>query len=255
MPRLQLVFNCLNLFVSDPENDVVHVLMPSTDGHGNGHKHEVRLRHTSFKGKEKTHGRPMEGLALILGKPQANGAGTTGDGTADTDLAPAQPSTLNEVLVNLSTITGHRVSRDLVKDEFHKKVAARVSLYGGKVTQMVAEEEFIIRKKQYAMAHQVTWEMLGVPHALEWVKLDPTASEPIQSLLELPAEPNQGYRLEISHTMPGSPSLTPKEVKEHYAMLYPLLGIDHPASDLLPHIVGNTDGAKCVGGTALVAPE
>jgi hypothetical protein len=255
MPRLQLVFNCLNLFVADPENDVVHVLMPSTHGHANGHKHEVRLHHNSFKGKEKTKGRPMEGLALILGKRQANGTGTVGDGTADTDLRPPQPSTLNEVLVNLSTITGRRVARDLVEDKRHAQVAARVSLFGGKVTQLVAEEEFIIRKKQYAMAHQVTWEMLGVPHTLEWVKLDPNASAPIQSLLELKTEPNQGYKLEISHTTGGTKPLTAEEVKEHYAMIYPLLGIAHPADELLPHLVGQTDGAKCVGGKALVASE
>jgi hypothetical protein len=252
MPRLQVVFNCLNLFVADPENDVVHVLMPSTDAHGAGHRHEVQLVHRSFPGNAKKVS-PMNGLALVLGKDPANGAGK-----AWTDLLPPQPSPHDEVLADLSTITGNRVARELVADAHHDKVAARVSLFGGRVLELVAETEFQIRGRSYVMAHQVVWEMLDVPFGLEWVRLDPAAREPLSSLLKVSTEPNLGYRLEINHTIPEPVQgplhpLTPAQVGQHFGMIYPLLGIDAPGPDLLPTGVGRTDGAKCVGGKALIA--
>ena len=242
MARLQLVFNCLNMFVSDPDNGAVHVLMPASDGHGGHHRHVVRMFHDSFTGEEKKQGRSMEGWALVLG---------TRPGTADASLVPlSAPS--GEELVDLTGVTGNTVSPDLVRDRPHPLVAARVSLYGGRITRLAAEARWELNGRRYALAYQAVWEMLDVPHELNWVPLNPKANAPIASLKELPAERDLGYRLDIHHVTPKSlpPGqggvLSPHEMAHHFAMFYPLVGIPHPGDDLLPSIPEKfTDGVNC----------
>jgi hypothetical protein len=256
MPRLELVFNCLHMFVADPEKNVVHVLMPSSDAHGSHHRHEARIFHAGLEGREKGHGLSMNGWALVLGKK-----GDSDTGTADTTLQPPFPPPLGDVLVNLSEITGGRVSRELVQDGYRPQVASRVSLYGGRVTAVVAEANYRIKDRVYALGHQVTWQMLDVPQKLEWVDLKQTrgGDPPIHSLMDLPADPRLGYRLEIHHVSHASlprgqgGKLSPTEMASHYSMFFPLVGIE-PADDLLPAIIddGRTEGVNCGGGSAQI---
>lgn len=255
MPRLELVFNCLNMFVADTEHNVVHVLLPSSTGHGGHHRHEPRLFHDGMVGHEKGNGRSLKGWALVLGKQK-----DSDQGTADITFQPPFPPPLGDELVNISEITGSRVPRELVQDTAHPLVTARISLYGGRVTSMVAEEKYSIRGKPYMLAHQVTWQMLNVPEELEWLNLNADAPPPIMSLVDLPTDSKLGYRLEIHHVMHTSlprgqgGKLSPAEMGEHYGMFYPLLGV-RPGRDDLPRLIDSerTQGVHCGGTRALLA--
>lgn len=238
MAKLELVFNCLHMFVAAANNEsgqegTVHVLMPATTAHGPGHEHVVKIFHKSWQGTEQEQGRSMRGWALELGNTP---------GRADTRLLPLQ-APHNETIPNLTSITGGQtVSPNLVANAHHPLVAARVTLHGGRVTHLSADSVYEINRTEYVLASQVTWEMLGIPHELRWFALDPEDPNtvPLQSLHELPTEPDLGYRLEIHHVTPRSipPGrgglLDPKELADHYAMFYPLIGVSNPGPHLLP---------------------
>lgn len=262
MALLELEINCLCLYVRDrgPTGGerVLHVLMPKSDGHGphaGHHKHVVRMFHKDFKkpGEDKK-GRSMEGWALVLGEGKSN---------ASLTLKPATTNAFNAEIANITSLSGGKVPAALVADGPNGKVAARITLRGGKITNMVSEAKFKFGTKVVSLAHQVTWQIQGIPHKLDWRRLNAPATEqaPLATLADLSTETNFGYLIRVYHVMekslpPGTPGslLTPAEVKEHFAMLYPLVGIDDPDNKLLPEIAGQgTDGAHCVPGGGEVA--
>lgn len=250
MATLELVFNCLNLFVTDEENGTVHVLMPTSTGHGNKHRHVVRIFHAGLKGDQKKHGLSMEGWALILG-------GTPG--TAETDLEPAVAPFLKEELVDLTRVTGGKtVDKALLADAPHPLVAARVTLRGGRLTQLKAEHEWEVDGQRYRMAHNVTWQIMGIPHELTWVDLAPPSDDPpIKSLKELPLGTDGAYHMSIHHVTPVSippgqgGGLDPADMAHHFSMFYPLVGVNKPDENLLPKLISfPNDGVNCAAAKA-----
>jgi hypothetical protein len=260
MATLELQVNCLCLFVPDPENNVVHILMPGTkghaghdghNGHAESHEHVVRMLHHSFeKEEEKLLGRPMEGWALILGPEQAS---------ADLTLLPPQGASQGGALPNLSELTGKKVPRALVGPEPGDRVAARITLRSGRVTRMASEATWEIGGHPFPLAHQVTWQMSDVDHALEWQGLNGrpnTEPKPLETLQDLEPEDDLGYKLRIFHvTREGLPPkggiLKPEVMRAHYRAFYPLLGENDPGDDLLPRIKGkHIHQVNCGGGQA-----
>lgn len=263
MPKLTLVINCLCLFVRDEQEKTVHVLMPATghtghDGHdgGGGHQHPehlVQVLHRSFdKGQEKDKGRSMKGWALVLGE---------GDASADTTLEPPVLPPLGDEVVNLTNLIDKEIERRLVADQHNPEVAARITLRSGRVTRVVAEAEWELKNRSIFLAHQVTWEMLGVPHDLTWIKLDPNAGDPpLKSLKELEPEDNLGYRIEIHHvTNEGLPPtsggpLKPEEMAEHFRAFYSLFGMGQVDDSLLPKLKSQgVKGVNCGTSSAMLA--
>ncbi|HEX9938794.1 MAG TPA: hypothetical protein VGB15_16765 [Longimicrobium sp.] len=245
MATLELQFNCLCLFVPEPDKKVVHVLMPRSNGHAGhaGHeKHVVRMLHKSFKGQENTHGRSLEGWALVLGPENAS---------ADTNLTH-KGTTPGGALPDLSQIThdvlGARKTVDpaLLSVTPGGAVAARITLRSGGVTRMASEASWEIGGKEIALAHQVTWRMSDVDHVLRWEGLDgkpDSDPRPLDTLKSLEPEDDLGYKLRIFHVTeealpPKGGILAPAVMREHFRAFYPLLGVDQQDASLLPSIKG-----------------
>ena len=251
MPLLELEFNCLCLFAYDEQDGDVHVLMPATHHH---EKHVVRMFHRSFdKEGEKERGRDFEGWALELGDPSSK---------AETNLVPPTNPPQGTRLVNLNEIAGATVDPTLLRDEPDERVAARVTLRSGRVTRLVSEANWKIGGNVVALAHQVTWQMQGVAHKLDWKRL--TAPEdqdpPLASLKELDTEDDLGYRIRIFHVTENSlppnsgAALQPEQMKHHFRALYEMLGVQ-PDADMLPEFKSKpADGVNCGAGQAPVKP-
>jgi hypothetical protein len=249
MAKLTIEFNCMCMFVPDPANGSVHVLMPVT-AQGGHPRHEVRLRHSSFKGKEKKEGRLMEGLELVL----------RGRGKAHTDLIPSTPSDPQGELPNLSTIAGSKpVDPALLTSTKPSGVVSRITLLSGKVGEIRAHgKKWKLGGKDRVLAFQVTWTIDDVGE-LEWHPLhDSGAVAPLASLRDLKPEPGTAdvYKLEIHHVEAGTltnPSkvLTAQGVRHHFGAFYTPLRVTRPGGDLLPDPIddgfeGSPD-FKCVG--------
>jgi hypothetical protein len=245
MATLELQFNCMCLFVPEPDKKLVHVLMPSTNGHAGHPEHEqhvVRMLHKSFKSNEneKTKGRALEGWALTLG-PE--------DASADTNLVH-NGTTPGGVLPDLSEITeavlGMRktISPDLLTAVPGDGVGARITLRSGGVTRMASEAVWEIGGKEVALAHQVTWRMSDVDHVLNWTGLNgkpDTDPKPLDTLKSLEPEDDLGYKLRIFHVTdaalpPKGGILEPAVMREHFRAFYPLLGVEVQDGRLLPSI-------------------
>lgn len=273
MATLELEFNCLCLFVPDPNDEVVHVLMPGTDGHPDDHddghaehgKHVVRMLHRSFKGDEKLRGRPLEGWALTLGPetPSPSAVRTLGPKvpsagrTPPSKTAPASRTLVSHgdrdsegELPDLSDITGRTVDPALLGLNPGSRVAARITLRTGRATRLAYESTWRIENdathitRDIRIAHQVTWRMEHVDPTLIWSRLSGRSNgdyAPLESLNALEPEDDLSYRLRIFHVTedalpPRGGILKPAEMRQHYRAFYSLLGENHPADGLLPRI-------------------
>jgi hypothetical protein len=255
MPKLELQFNCLCLFVPDRAAKVVHVLMPGTnghEGHGGHEKHVVRMLHHGFEGQEKLTGRCMEGWALTLG-PEHASADTSLRPRWDADQDPVRPAwdaDQGAVLPDLSELTGGRtVHRSLLGKVPEDRVAARITLRSGGVARMASEATWEIGGKDFALAHQVTWTM-DIDDELRWEGLNDRPDDhpkPLEKLEDLEPEddgkPDDDvlYRLRIFHVTedalpPRGGTLHPAVMRAHYRAFYPLLGEDYPGDELLPRM-------------------
>ena len=250
MPLLEIDFECLCLFAHDETNGDVHVLMPSTTHH---EKHVVRMFHRSFTGPgEQQYGRDMEGWALVLGEPSA---------TADTSLRPATHPPDGPELPDLQQIAGAAVERSLLQDAADPRVAARVTLHSGRVTDLRAEARWEIGGRTILLAHKLRWEIVGVPHQLDWRRLSAPADAPVplETLMGLATEEEHlGYRLRIRHVtenaLESGALLRPEVMKQHFRAFYEMLGIT-PTPDMLPAFIGPpAEGVNCGGSKAPVAP-
>lgn len=266
MASLELQFNCLCLFVTDPDEEVVHVLMPATSGHAGHahHEHVVRIIHKSFPGDQNQVGRGMEGWALTLGPDEAS---------AERDLVPPPGAFQGGELPDLTEITkegpddpGKTVDRALVGLNPGNKVAARITLRSGRVARILSEARWRIGTRDYALAHHVTWRMSDVGEKLDWARLDvePGADlpeEPLANLNELTPEADLGYKLEIFHVTrdalpPKGGILAPAVMREHFRAFYPLIGEGAPGPNLLPTIKGfQINQVNCGSGQAKLKPK
>lgn len=264
MASLELQFNCLCLFVPDPENRVVHVLMPATNGHPGHehHEHVVRMLHKSFPGDEKQLGRGMEGWALTLGPEEA---------TADTSLrlppAAFQGGELPDLSEVTEEVTGIKkmVDRELLGLNPGPYVAARITLRSGGVSRMASEATWRLGDRDYALAHQVTWRMSDVSHQPTWERLNgqpgvaPPPS-PLPTLNDLEPEDDFGIKLRIFHVTPEAlppkvGTLSPEVMQAHYRAHYVLLDENDPEPEQLPRIKGShIEQVNCGAGQAPVKP-
>jgi hypothetical protein len=249
MATLELQFNCLCLFVPDAEERVVHVLMPGTnghegheghDGHAGHHKHVVRMLHHGFEGGEKLKGRDMEGWALTIGRENA-------PADAWTDLLPPRDAVSDGELPDLSKITGKPVHPALLGKKPNSKVAARITLRSGRVTRITSEAKWKIDRDEFALAHQVTWEM-DARSVLSWEGLNGKPDgdpKPLEKLEDLEPEDDLGYKLRIFHVTedalpPRGGMLHPAEMRAHFGAFYPLVGEDFPKDALLPRMISRS---------------
>ncbi|HEX6373093.1 MAG TPA: hypothetical protein VF006_29490 [Longimicrobium sp.] len=238
MATLQLEFNCLCLFVRDEKNDVVHVLMPSTN-HPGMEPHVVRMFHSSFTAHPK--GRSMEGLEWVLGPEK---------GSADfLSLRKNDDGEIVDVTRASGDSSGHngkKADKKLVTSAHHH-VLTRVTLRGGRVFDRFAKADWELKGNIVRMAHQVVWEIDDVPDTLTWHPLNKPDDIPLTSLKELGPEeplpapdgtpsPKMGHRLRIFHTTKeGLPpndengALDEVAVRKHFRHFYDLIG--HPVGD------------------------
>lgn len=212
MATLQIVFNCLCLYVRDEPGKTVHVVMPATRGHDPRHLHLARLQHPSFPEPEGK--RPLEGWGLTLGSASQPASAQT-----DT-LAPRQ----NDEILDLTAATadaatpgGRKVKQEMVTG-FHRAVAARVTLRSGKVMGRGSETLWDFNGRRVRMATRVIWEMeIDDVHApLSWQPIGASGQPPLDSLAALGGgdEPlldeheqetgRRGYRLQVIHATPRS---------------------------------------------------
>jgi len=238
MPTLELQINCLCLFVPDEAAQVVHVLMPGTnghDGHAGHEKHVVRMLHHSFAEPGNLTGRDMEGWALTLG-PE--------DASADTSLRPSWEADQDPELPDLSRLTGgNTVHPALLGTYPGDNVAARITLRSGGILRMASEGTWEIGGQDFALAHQVTWRM-EIDDELKWEGLNDKSDDdpkPLERLADLEPEDDLVYKLRIFHVTedalpPRGGTLHPAVMRAHYRAFYPLLGEDYPADDLLPRM-------------------
>ncbi len=262
MATLELQFNCLCLFVPDPVRKAVHVLMPATngqsghEGHGDDHKHVVRMLHHSFEEEERRKGRDMEGWALSLGAKNDRWDPVEA-------LAPVDPE--KAALPDLSAIDDRlRVDPSLLGPDPGSRVAARITLYSGKAHRMAAEARWKIGETELPLAHQVTWKLEVDPRAgLTWERLKDRADArpPLETLKDLePEDDHLGYKLRIFHVTekalpPRGGTLKPREMREHYRAFYPLLGEHYPPDRLLPRLIEkHIDRVNCGSGQASPPP-
>jgi hypothetical protein len=271
MATLELQFNCLCLFVPDPYNHAVHVLMPATNGqaghddhaaqpghagHAGSHKHVVRMLHHGFDGDERLKGRSMDGWALTLG---------SADEPLNSDLVAPAGAPRPAALPNLSDITGNPVRRALLGPNPGPRVAARITLYSGKVSRMASEARWEIDGKGFPIAHQVTWKLEVDPGTeLTWERLNggaqADARPPLAKLKDLEPEDDLGYKLRIFHVTekalpPRGGTLKPSEMRAHYSTFYPLVGEDYPPDKLLPRITEkHIDRVNCGSGQGSPPP-
>lgn len=238
MATLKIDFNCMCLFVTSQEDGAVHVLMPSTSGHGPDHQHLARLVYRDRAGTLQL--APMEGWALSLGM-EMHSRGEEPD--------PAEAVRREALIVNLSDITGSRVPRELVTGENPDGVISRVTIHSGQLPSVgvSAKHKWTLRGRRYFMAHQVRFRIEDVPNVLDWTRLGTHAADiPLERLDavmpegEDPDTHAETFALKVYHvTQKGlppqmSPNLTAEETRHHFAAFYPLLGITHVDDGLLP---------------------
>lgn len=238
MATLKIDFNCMCLFVTSREDGAVHVLMPSTAGHGPDHQHCARLVYRDRAGRLQL--APMKGWALSLGMQMPS----RGD-----ELDPAEAVRREALIVNLSDVTGSRVPPELVTGENPDGVISRVTIHRGQVPSVEAltRHKWTLRGRRYFMAHQVTFRIENVPNVLDWTPLGtPDADIPLERLDDVMPEPQEPdtdaetFALKVYHvTCKGlpprmAPNLTEEETRHHFAAFYPLLGIRHVDDGLLP---------------------
>jgi hypothetical protein len=234
MAALEISFNCLCVFVPEPDKNTVHVLMPATQGHGGQHGstlHVVRLLHRNLALQG---GVALEKWALVLG-PDV--------GTADTTLEPQEPPAHDAEMVNLSTISHKQLDRTLITDP-DPRIAARVTLRAGKLLRIKSLAKWHLNGKKVFMAHEATWRIDDLPGGpLEWIPLDqpgtPPPTPPLQFLSQLSADGDGVYRISLFHVSeealpPNTGTLNIDKVKAHFRLFYALFPHE-PSDSELPH--------------------
>lgn len=262
MTTLQIVFNCLCLFVRDEAEGLVHVLMPSTAG-GHHPRHLVLLQHPSFTGPLPL--RDLEGWALVLGPS----AGRATPARIDTLLAPRQSGEildLTAATVDSAHPNGRRVKRALVTGR-NPAVASRITLRTGGVRDVASETAWIFKNTIVRMTTKVLWEMeIDDENApLDWQPIGARGSRPLDTLAALGAEEplleqfdpatgkfapgnRKGYVLQVFHATLGT--LRADEVTKHFRIFYEK-GLEHtPTIDQLPRNDQEGPEVNCGGSQA-----
>jgi hypothetical protein len=254
MATLQIVFNCLCLFVRDEQGETVHVVMPATKGGHHAH-HDVFLRHPSFP--EAKQERSMEGWALALG-PKEDQPASAKVHTLLTPRATGEVLDLTAATVDESNPEGQKVSAALVTHS--RRVAARVTLRAGEVKAVDSETEWAFDRRRVRMATRVLWEMEvnSVDAPLDWRSIGAGGTPPVPTLASLGAEepllegPNltpgnrKGYVLQVFHSTPGE--LQAPEVTKHFRIFYELVG-HAPTPEQLPQSELEGPNVNCGGST------
>lgn len=212
--------------------------------HAHPEPHVVRMLHRSFAGQPT--GRPMEGWALVL---------DNGRGPARLDVAVPGSTPADGEVPDLTTICGQPVKPELLTSLRPKGILSRITFRAGEVNEIRPKFEWCLGGKVRFLAHTVTWVIPNVPDQLTWIRLNATRPPPILSLRELAPEANDVFRISIHHeterTLPhgNGETLTPKEVRQHFALYYPPLGVPLPDENnpderfLLPFLQGHGAGS------------
>src|SRR5687768_5045956 len=149
MFTLEITFRGMFVFVPDHAAGMVHALLPNTSGHIDPyHQHTsspyvARLRSPGFE-----RDLPLEGWALNFGE----GTG------ANTELRPRSSSA--EELLDLTWVTGSRLSPGLLSYSPSPLVLARISLDSGYASSMGGEALWEFDGRQdIRLASELTWTM------------------------------------------------------------------------------------------------
>jgi hypothetical protein len=261
MSALEIEFHCLCVFVPDPQNKRVHVLMPATGGEGadgdpphepaaggggdghphdhpggaagaHGHVHErhiVRIVHDDLDCPV-----DMEGWALRLGRARR---------PIELDLVPRYPENDAE-LIDLNRHTTRRLDPTLLRERADKRLIARVTLREGYMLSANADAKWLMKGQPIYLANRAVWridDFRGGP--LDWKRLTAKGDEPLGTFDNLSA-PDDVRHVHIFHTtqkgLAGDVTiLTEEEVREHFRVVLELYGIrrkDDPRDLLLPKL-------------------
>jgi hypothetical protein len=240
MPTLKIDFNCMCLYVTNGEPSVVHVLMPSTSGHGNHHQHVVRMVYRDRGGQIEF--KEMEGWALSVRR------GASGPGE---EPASAVELRKQKPVVNLTDFTGRQVDQELVTGSGGGKIVSRVTVRGGAIEEVACQEQrWELGSHQGVMADQVTWRVDDVPMELDWTSLGAEGEVPLASLADVMPEDEEGevYHVYVYHVLeqdlptdlPPSreeTTLFADDIMTHFPMYYPLLNGVRMTAELKPKLI------------------
>ncbi|HEU0298829.1 MAG TPA: hypothetical protein VFR37_05225, partial [Longimicrobium sp.] len=231
MAILDIDFNCMCLFVPG-RSGVMHVLLPTMGSHGG--MHTVALVYEGLAHREVVR---MEKWELLL-------RGTSPAATPSSREAAVR---FRAMVPSLTAFTGRRVAPKLLTDARPAGVTSRVSLRGTRIIGVDAQKDDVweIKRKEYILAHKVTLRLENVPDTLTWGSLGARGRKPLDSLRDVrPTDPSVPlYRLSVFHVLTKhlpparSDRLTPRQIKQHFARYYPLIGISSPGDELLPEQV------------------
>lgn len=264
MATLQIEFNCLCLFAADEANQVMHVLMPATNGHEHHGmpKHLVRL----IPGKDAAAPQiPIEGWIVELG-PETGEAALDVEVPAPPPATPGGPSENGSSdrvkIVDLEKLTrdethpsGRKIRRELVEG-LHPSVATRFTLRSGRVIDADADAVWKFGEEEVRMAHRVVWEMKDV----DWT---PPAGMQVPKA-EVWPDGDALYYFRVFHTVPTdlpprkTPETLPEDVALHFGIFYDLLEpAGARADDVQPVFVGfgggkASQGVQCGSSTGKV---
>lgn len=245
MATLDIDFNCMCLFVTGDDPDLVHVLLPNTAGH---QQHVVRMVFQD-PGDNTVTDRDMTGWALEL-----QGAGPARQ--RQSGRSPVQRLREDSRIVDLTEVTGNEVDPGLVAGEDPGgKVVSRITIRGGELERVRAQDPvedenlWVVQGREHVMAHQTTWRIRNVPDQLKWTRFgEGAAAIPLEFLKEVRPEEGNGngdahYRLRVYHVLdtdlPDSADekeaiLLGENVMHHFRAYYPLVNVPHPRADLVP---------------------
>jgi hypothetical protein len=264
MATLEIDFHCLCLFVPEPDNKTVHVLMPASEHRlGGGGVSGLKQGGPADDGEDgavtgslaaqaggsaggaggagPAHtphvvrimdatrpgaGRKMEGWMLELGPKK---------GSADTDLSSIDSA--GAKLADLTQLSGFTASPLLIDDTVDPQVVSRVVLRAGKAKDAVGAHKWDIGDEIVRLATRVTWRIENFEGDLIWTPWGASGRPP---LMLGDVKPTDGvFRIAIFHTLaralpPNSGTIPGDEVGEHFKHFYKAIGHANPKQRELP---------------------
>jgi hypothetical protein len=269
---LEITFHCMNMFVEDEVEKRVHVLMPPTcacthepigDHMVEGvDQHIVRVVFPRIGGRlnaardafverpedGKTDYVELEGWSLVL--PGRGGEADLGD--------------FPDEVADLTKVTGLRIGRALLGPNRNPRVAARVTLDGGRFLKQKGVATWKFDGREIELAQEVTWIVEGLPDGpFSWsrTRLKPAGERPTESDTErLPdLYPNAQGRIKIlvfhgmERDFPKLQEREPHVTAQHFSAFYGIF--ENPPQRPIPSYLRKEveGGIGCLNSRGLAA--